>query len=72
MTGDELPAWYAQALGPADVIPVPDDPPDLGEGPHLGYAVQWFSFASIALIGWLVLMVRRPRNPRNPGTNHGG
>lgn len=65
VVGAELPAWYAQAVGPADGTPVPPDPPvpadppDLSEGPHLGYAVQWFSFAAIALIGWLVLLVRR-------------
>lgn len=58
--GVQLPAWYAQASGPDDVLPIPADAPEPGEGPHLGYAVQWFSFAAIALIGWLVLMVRRP------------
>jgi surfeit locus 1 family protein len=26
--------------------------PDLTEGPHLGYAIQWFSFAGILLIGF--------------------
>jgi surfeit locus 1 family protein len=25
--------------------------PDLGEGPHLSYAIQWFTFAIIALVG---------------------
>lgn len=36
--------------------PWPDPDIDLTEGPHLSYAVQWFSFAAIALIGgglWL-------------------
>jgi surfeit locus 1 family protein len=32
--------------------------PQIDEGPHLGYAIQWFSFAAIALIGWTVLMLR--------------
>lgn len=59
-TGLDLPAWYAQATGPANVLPVPADPPDLSDGSHLGYAVQWFSFAAIALIGW-VFLVRRER-----------
>ncbi len=31
--------------------------PELDEGPHLGYAVQWFSFAAIALIGWCAMVV---------------
>ncbi|HUF12371.1 MAG TPA: SURF1 family protein [Longimicrobiales bacterium] len=62
-TGIDLPGWYAQALGPADRPPIPADPPDPGAGPHLGYAVQWFSFAAIALIGWLVLVLD-PRHRR--------
>ena len=33
------------------------------EGPHLNYAVQWFSFAAIALIG-TPLVVRRQRRRR--------
>ena len=59
VTGIDLPTWYAQALGPSDRIPTPADPPDLGEGPHFGYAVQWFSFAAIGLIGWILLVARR-------------
>jgi surfeit locus 1 family protein len=37
------------------------DAPALDEGPHLGYALQWFSFALIGVIGWIAL-VRRSRN----------
>jgi surfeit locus 1 family protein len=41
--------------------PAPDDPElprrvatsDLGEGSHLSYTVQWFSFAAIQVIGYL-------------------
>jgi surfeit locus 1 family protein len=25
---------------------------DLSEGPHLGYAVQWFAFAALLLVGY--------------------
>jgi surfeit locus 1 family protein len=39
------------------------DPPPLDEGPHLGYALQWFSFAIIGVIGWLALMLRGRRAP---------
>ena len=39
--------------------PVRLRPPEFGEGPHLGYAIQWFSFAGIAVIGWLALLLRR-------------
>jgi surfeit locus 1 family protein len=33
-------------------------PPALDEGPHLSYAIQWFSFAAIALVGGTVVAVR--------------
>jgi cytochrome oxidase assembly protein ShyY1 len=33
-------------------------PPQLGNGPHLGYAVQWFSFALIGLVGTAVVLLR--------------
>lgn len=46
----------------ASVLPQPVPLPDLGEGPHLGYAVQWFSFAAIALIGWGVVAFRHRRH----------
>lgn len=32
-------------------LPQPDPRLELDEGPHLGYAIQWFAFATIALIG---------------------
>jgi surfeit locus 1 family protein len=33
-------------------------PPALDEGPHLSYALQWFAFAAIALIGGAAVAVR--------------
>jgi cytochrome oxidase assembly protein ShyY1 len=42
-------------------LPRPEPPPQLSEGPHLSYAIQWFSFATIALVGGLIL-VRRDRH----------
>jgi surfeit locus 1 family protein len=58
---------YLQETGPRTVVapaagtldPIPLDPPALDAGPHLSYAVQWFSFAAIFLIGGLVLALRR-------------
>lgn len=38
--------------------PIRLKPPELDEGPHLGYAIQWFSFAAIAIIGWIALLLR--------------
>ena len=49
----------AEADRPARLPPPPFD----NEGPHLMYAVQWFSFAAIALIG-TPLVVRRQRQRR--------
>ncbi len=34
---------------------------DLSEGPHLGYAVQWFAFAAILLTGYVVSHRRQER-----------
>jgi surfeit locus 1 family protein len=34
--------------------------PALDDGPHLGYAMQWFAFATIALVG-AGAVVRRDR-----------
>ncbi|NQY55264.1 MAG: SURF1 family protein [Ilumatobacteraceae bacterium] len=41
-----------------DTDPTPVPPPELDDGPHLSYAMQWFIFAVCVLIGW-VLAVRR-------------
>lgn len=49
----ELPAPERDGPPYASAAPEPDG------GPHLSYAVQWFSFAAIALIGLLILGRRR-------------
>ena len=36
-------------------------PPDLGEGPHLSYAVQWFLFSAVGAVGYPVLLRHRAR-----------
>jgi cytochrome oxidase assembly protein ShyY1 len=41
------------------VLPVPQ----LSEGPHLSYAIQWFMFTAIGLIGWPIVL-RRSRRDR--------
>lgn len=61
-----LPALVQQlpaAAGQAPRYPRQLDPPPLDEGPHLGYALQWFSFALIGVLGWVALALRgrRPR-----------
>lgn len=42
-------------------LPIPVPPPELEDGPHLAYAIQWFSFAAIALVGGLVVLFRAGR-----------
>jgi cytochrome oxidase assembly protein ShyY1 len=36
--------------------------PELGTGPHLAYACQWWVFAIIAVVGWFVLLRREGRD----------
>ena len=43
---------------PQSNLPIPIPPPDLGEGSHLAYAVQWFVFAAIAAIGYPLILRR--------------
>jgi cytochrome oxidase assembly protein ShyY1 len=51
-------------------LPIPIGRPELSEGPHLSYAVQWFSFAAIAIVGAVVLLrcVRRERREATAAT----
>lgn len=67
----------ATATGPGDAPPadappgdarepVRLDPPSLDAGPHLSYAIQWFSFATIFLVGWVVLLLKGRSGPRAP------
>lgn len=42
-------------------LPVPVPPDDLSDGPHLSYAIQWFLFAAIGLVGWPLLIRRTAR-----------
>lgn len=40
-------------------------PPPLDEGPHRSYAIQWFSFAAIAIVGTFFFLRSGPRQQRN-------
>lgn len=68
--GYDLYPGFVQLEEPDDPqsFPSPLPKPDLGEGPHLTYAIQWFSFSAIAVVGW-VLLVRKSarRRTRPPG-----
>ena len=39
----------------------PLPPPELDAGPHLGYAVQWFSFALVAIVGYTLVLRHQAR-----------
>jgi surfeit locus 1 family protein len=41
------------------------DPPARDEGPHRSYAIQWFLFAGVVLVGYPLLMRRRAREERD-------
>lgn len=55
--------FYVQALPepgtPQTRLPARIPPPRLDEGSHLGYAIQWFGFATVALVGWVIVALRR-------------
>lgn len=62
---DTLDPTYAQMILRRTVRPpdapealVPLDAPTLDDGPHLSYAVQWFIFGTIALVGGVLLFQR--------------
>jgi len=64
----DLSARWDTLLPPVhlDAEPLGDVPyalpaPDLGEGPHLSYAVQWFVFTTIGLVGYPLVLVRLAR-----------
>jgi cytochrome oxidase assembly protein ShyY1 len=53
----------AQAGTEPEVLPEPA----LDEGPHLSYAVQWFIFSTIAIVGYPLILRRSARNRDGEG-----
>lgn len=51
------------ARQPGEPVPVPL--PEAGLGPHLGYAVQWFGFAAVALVGGAAFLYQQRREGRS-------
>lgn len=47
-------------------LPAPVPMPELSEGPHLSYAIQWFTFAVVTVAGATILL-RRHRRPSTGG-----
>jgi cytochrome oxidase assembly protein ShyY1 len=46
---------------PGEELPKVVEPPGLGEGPHLGYAIQWFLFVPTLLAVYIVLLRQQAR-----------
>ena len=59
-----LPAYVRAAPDGTDGWPLPLPTSDLGEGPHLSYAVQWFIFTLIGLVGYPLVLARVARDDR--------
>ena len=62
---DLLP-FFVQLLEQSPEIDLTRDPepvpaPTLDEGPHLSYAVQWFIFTTVAVVGYPLILRRRAR-----------
>jgi surfeit locus 1 family protein len=58
------PVWIQQlpeAARPVDQLPAREEPMVLDESTHMGYAVQWFSFAVIAGFGYIMFVRFRER-----------
>lgn len=63
------PVWIQLLPVEGNQIPQPLEPPDTADpGPHLSYAIQWFSFALIGAVGFGVALSRaeKPRQRHLP------
>lgn len=61
--GAVLPLYLQRLPASADPAspPLPEPLPELSQGNHLSYAVQWFSFAIIGVVGLVILVRKRLR-----------
>ena len=55
---------------PPGEYPIPLPPPEISEGTHLSYAIQWFVFATIAIVGFGALIYTTAKR-QNPTTSVG-
>jgi cytochrome oxidase assembly protein ShyY1 len=66
---DLLPGWVAltDQRPPADAELAPSEEPDLGQGPHFFYGLQWWFFAALAVggYGWFAWVEAHPRPNRS-------
>jgi surfeit locus 1 family protein len=59
------PVYIQLEMDPGDdEPPIPYQPPlDLTEGPHFGYALQWFTFATILFVGYPFYLRKQEARP---------
>ena len=62
---DTLAAYRAAHELPS-VTPVRLELPQMDDGPHLNYAIQWFTFAAVALVGVGTLIAQDERRGKRP------
>lgn len=56
-----LPLWVEEMPRAGDLeLPIPNPNLTLDDGPHLAYAIQWWAFAAILLVGYFILMTQPP------------
>lgn len=65
------PVYVVALPDDSEAVPNADAPariaqPSLDDGPHLGYAVQWFSFATVAVVGFAAFVRRERRGAKEP------
>ena len=58
------PYWVHAATAQGKLLEAVADP-SLNDGPHLGYAAQWFIFATIAIVGYPLILRRNARARRD-------
>ena len=62
-----LPIFIEQQPAPGEpALPRLIATADLGEGPHMGYAVQWFAFAIILVVGYIAFIYTKTRRAPGP------
>lgn len=69
-----LPFWIERlpAPGEATALPRAKGLPEQGDGPHLSYALQWWAFTAILIVGYLAAAngASRRQHPRRPRPSH--
>lgn len=60
----ELAPFFLEVSQGEDTAFAPHEPLELTNGPHFGYAMQWFAFAAIGLIGFPLLLRREASRVR--------